>query len=81
MYQSGLLNRPKLDYVQNFHLRLKFSIHLFTWDLWGLTMNLNLSMAMVITVREDMKAATLGMVRVILEGARRLYIICIKVFE
>ena len=36
-------------------------------------MNLNLSMAMVITVREDMKAATMGMVRVILEGARRLY--------
>ena len=34
-------------------------------------MNLNLSMAMVITVSEDMKAATQGMVRISLEGSRR----------
>ena len=42
---------------------------LLTWVLWGHTMKRNLSMAMVITVREVMKAATLGMVRVSLEGA------------
>ena len=54
-------------------IRCPIQSPLFTWVLWEHTMNRNLSMAMVITVREVMKAATLGMVRVSLEGATILY--------
>ena len=47
----------------------------FTWDLCWLMMNLHLSMAMVITVREDMKAATQGMVRAILCNESSYYVL------
>ena len=48
------------------------SLHCLTCVLLGLTMNLNLSTAMVITVREDMKVARLGIVRTSLERKRGL---------
>ena len=48
------------------------SPHSLTCALRGLTMNLNLSTAMVITVREDMKVARLGIVRTSLERKREL---------
>ena len=55
-----------------YYLFMIVSIDSFTWDLCGLTMTLNLSMAMVITEREDMRAATQGTVRVSLEWGQNV---------